>query len=48
MDGVVSRLKDLVPPRFEDLKTEFAVGGAEALAGRRAGKMRVAACVGQY
>ncbi|PNW76990.1 hypothetical protein CHLRE_10g417750v5 [Chlamydomonas reinhardtii] len=26
LDGVISRLRDLLPPRFEDLQREFAVG----------------------
>ncbi len=26
LDGVVERLRDLLPPRFEDLPTDFAVG----------------------
>jgi len=34
LDGVVERLKDLLPPTFEDLRTEFAVGVVSAVDGK--------------
>ncbi|KAF5830249.1 acyl transferase/acyl hydrolase/lysophospholipase [Dunaliella salina] len=34
LDGVVERLKDLLPPTFEDLQTEFAVGLVSAVDGK--------------